>query len=179
VMQNIVVLGVPDAKRAAFESAAAKVGVPLAGSAFRRGVLACTGSEFCKLAIVETKAFSLGVIPELERRLPDFPQHVKIYVTGCPNACGQHWIADIGLQGVQVEENGQHVDGFDVFVGGALGAAPGFARRLGFRAASTRIPDALENLLRGYLATREEGEAFTGWTARVGDPHILEILRAN
>jgi sulfite reductase (ferredoxin) len=178
VMQNIVVLGIPDARRTAFEAEAAKAGVPLAGSAFRRGVISCTGSEFCKLAIVETKAFGLGIIPEMERRLPGFQQHVKIYITGCPNACGQHWIADIGLQGVQVEENGQHVDGFDLFVGGALGAHAGIARRLGFRAASTRMPDALENLLRGYLATRDEGEAFGAWTTRVGDDHLRGMLRA-
>ena len=169
-------LGIPDARRAAFEAAAATVGVPLAGSTFRRGVISCTGSEFCKLAIVETKAFGLGIIPELERRLPGFQQHVKIYITGCPNACGQHWIADIGLQGVQVEESGQHVDGFDVFVGGGVGASAGFARRLGFRAASTRIPDAIENLLRGYLATRDEGEVFRAWTLRVGDDHIRAVL---
>ena len=178
VMQNIVVLGIPDGRRRDFVTAARGVGVPLEGSSFRRGVISCTGSEFCKLAIVETKAFGLGVIAELERRLPEFQQHVKVYVTGCPNACGQHWIADIGLQGVQVEKDGQRVDGFDVFVGGGLGDAPGFARRLGFRAAATWMPQALENVLRGYLASREEGETFRAWATRVGDEHISAILAA-
>jgi sulfite reductase (ferredoxin) len=178
VMQNIVVLGIGDDRRDQFVRAAHRVGIPLEGSSFRRGVISCTGSEFCKLAIVETKAFGLGVIAELERRLPEFQQHVKVYVTGCPNACGQHSIADVGLQGVQVDADGTHVDGFDVFVGGGLGDAPGFARRLGFRAAATRIPDALENLLRSYLASRDEGETFRSWVARVGDAHVAATLAA-
>jgi len=120
----------------------------------------CTGSEFCKLALVETKAFSLNLIPDLERRLPNFNQHLRIHVTGCPNACGQHWIADIGLQGVQVEDAGQPVDGFELFVGGGLGRGADFAHRAGVRLPATRVAGALETLLRAYLATREEGEVF-------------------
>jgi sulfite reductase (ferredoxin) len=162
-MQNVVVLGVPAARVDAFQRAAARSAAPpLQGSAFRRGMLSCTGSEYCKLAVVETKRFSLDLIPELERRLPGFSSQVKIYITGCPNACGQHWIADIGLQGVRLGD----ADGFDVFLGGGLGANPGFAQRTG---------------VREYLGSRLIDESFRTWTARVGPDHVkaaLEMARS-
>ena len=163
---------------ASFEQAVGSDGIAPTASPFQRGIVACTGSEFCKLALVETKAFSLNLIPDLERRLPNFSQHLRIHVTGCPNACGQHWIADIGLQGVQVEDNGQQVDGFDLFVGGGLGRAADFAHRVNVRLPATRVAGALETLLRAYLATREEGDVFRTWTARVTDATIKELLAA-
>lgn len=173
-MQNIIVLGVPAGRLRAFQRAAARSEAPpMGGSAFRRGILACTGSEYCKLAVAETKRFSLDLIPELERRLPGFLSSIKIFVTGCPNACGQHWIADVGLQGV--------ADGFDIFVGGGLGAHPGFAERVGVRVAAAHAADALEGLFRDYLESRDEGEAFRSWTTRVGRDYVrsaLELARS-
>jgi sulfite reductase (ferredoxin) len=168
-MQNLIVLGIPAGRVSAFERAVAKSAAPpLEGSVFRRGVLACTGSEYCKLALAETKRFGLDLIPELDRRLPGFSAQVKIFITGCPNACGQHWIADIGLQGT--------ADGFDVFVGGGLGDAPAFARRVNVRVAAADAADALEALLRDYLGTREEGESFRAWAGRVGPEHVKSAL---
>jgi sulfite reductase (ferredoxin) len=176
--QNLVVLNIPDHHVASLEHAVTAADIAPIASPFQRGIVACTGSEFCKLALVETKAFSLNLIPDLERRLPNFNQHLRIHVTGCPNACGQHWIADVGLQGVQVDDNGKQVDGFDLFVGGGLGRNPAFAHRTGVRLPATRVAAALETLLRAYLATREEGDAFRTWTARVTDAHIKELLTA-
>ncbi len=185
VAQNVTVLGIPESRLAAFERAVGggSNGIagpaphaPLQASPFQRGTVACTGSEFCKLAIVETKMFSLGLIPELERRLPNFREHLSLHVTGCPNACGQHWIADIGLQGVQVDMDGVEVDGFDIFVGGRVGAEAAFARRIGVRVASTKAADALERLIRGYLDTREPNERFATWVGRVGDGRARELL---
>jgi sulfite reductase (ferredoxin) len=173
-MQNLVVLGIPADRTSAFERAAARSAAPpLGGSAFRRGVLACTGSEYCKLALVETKRFGLDLIPELERRLPGFSAQVKIFVTGCPNACGQHWIADVGLQGVRI---GDALDGFDIFVGGGLGRDPAFARRANVRVAASDAPDALEALFRDYLLTRDDGEGFRAWVGRVGPEHVKSAL---
>jgi sulfite reductase beta subunit-like hemoprotein len=93
---------------------------------------------------------------------------VKIFVTGCPNACGQHWIADIGLQGA--------ADGFDIFIGGGLGAAPGFAERIGVRVAAAETADTLETLFREYLGGRAGDETFRAWTARVGPDHVKTAL---
>ena len=92
-----------------------------AASPFRRGTVACTGTEFCKIALTETKGFARRLVEELEARLPGFDRHVKIHVTGCPNSCGQHWIADIGLEGKKVKGPAGLEDAYYVCVGGGLG----------------------------------------------------------
>lgn len=177
-MQNIIVLDIPTERIAAFREAAAETGVPLDGSAFQRGVLSCTGSQYCKLAVTETKEFSIRLARQLEARLPGFTSALRVNIAGCPNACGQHFIADIGLQGVQVSagEGDATTDGFDFFVGGGLGAHAAFSHRLGYRAKAADVPDALQRLLLGYLASRDEGERFHAWSARVGDEHVRAVL---
>ena len=123
-MQNILVPNIPEARLDAFRAEAEAVGIPLESSPFQRGTVSCTGTEYCKLAITETKRFSVRLVQELEDRLPGFSDSIKLHVTGCPNACGQHWIADVGLQGVLVEQGGAEVEGFDLFVGaGSAGRA--------------------------------------------------------
>jgi sulfite reductase (ferredoxin) len=170
-------LGIDQTRLSAFQKAAADIGVPLAGSPFRRGTVACTGSEFCKLALVETKRFSVGLIAELERRMPAFDRLIKLHVTGCPNACGQHWIADIGLQGVRIVEDGVEVDGFDVFIGGGLGRDASVARRMGVRVTATRAPEALERVFRLYIDERVgDEESFRGWVGRVGERTVAGAI---
>jgi len=148
-MQNVLVPNIPSRRIDAFAAAAADLGVPLAGSPFQRGTLSCTGSEYCKLAITE-----------------------------CPNACGQHSVADIGLQGILLKKDGQQVEGFDFFVGGGLGRESSIARRVGFRAPADDVPDALERLLTAYQASHEHGETVAHWSNRVGDAFLLSALTA-
>jgi sulfite reductase (ferredoxin) len=175
-MQNVIVPNIPSARVDAFVDAASEIGVPLAGSPFQRGTLSCTGSEYCKLAITETKKFSIRLAHELEDRLPGFTQSLKLYVTGCPNACGQHWIADIGLQGILLKQGTQQVEGFDFFVGGGLGKGSTVAHRVGYRAAADDVPDALERLFLEYQANSLHGETVRAWTERVGDAAVLDAL---
>jgi sulfite reductase (ferredoxin) len=178
IMQNIVALNIPVDEIAAFRRGAAGLpdGITLDATPFRRGVVSCTGSQYCKLAIVETKAFSRDIVDDLERRMPGFRDEVKVHVTGCPNACGQHWIADVGLQGVQIELDGTSVDGFDFFLGGAVGAAPRLARRIGLRLTATDTPAALERMFRVFLDDRQNSERFASWVARTGDEIVKEAL---
>jgi sulfite reductase (ferredoxin) len=151
--------------------AAEALELPLEPSSFRRGVIACTGSEYCKLALTETKAFASDMIDELERRMPRYTSQIKIHVNGCPNACGQHWIADVGLQGVKLKDGS---DGYEVYAGGGVAGWAAVAQRLPFRAPATAIPDAIERLLQAYLAEREEGEVFQAFARR----HSPEELKA-
>jgi len=174
--QNILILNIPDASLAAFTVAARACGVPLDGLAFQRGTVSCTGSEFCKLAITETKQFSIRLARELDDRLPGFDHAIKLHVTGCPNSCGQHWIADVGLQGILINGAGEQVEGFDVFVGGGIGARSGIARRVGFRAAGDEVADALERLFVAFSDGRRRGESFHGWTRRIGDDAVKGVL---
>jgi len=98
IMQNILVANVPNARTRDAVHRLGEIGLRVEVSPFWRGAIACTGTEFCKLAIAETKAFSKWLTSEMEERLPAFDQQIKLHVTGCTNSCGQSWIADIGLE---------------------------------------------------------------------------------
>ena len=148
----------------------------LEASPFRRGTVACTGSEFCKLALTETKGFARKLVSDLETRLPGFDRHVRIHVTGCPNSCGQHWIADIGIEGKKLKVDGALVDAYYFCVGGAVGLHASVARPVGYRVAADEVPAAIERLLRRYLDDRAPGEPFRGFCARHTDAELREML---
>lgn len=166
VMQNLVIANVPTERTLDLVDELHTIGFRVEGSEFWRGAIACTGTEFCKLAITETKGFTKWLVEELEDRMPGFDQQIKLDVTGCPNGCGQHWIADIGLEGKKAKHNGQMVDAYNFVLGGALGQHAGVARVTGFRAPASEVPEAIERLLRGYLADRNHGESLRSWFAR-------------
>ena len=174
IMQNIVIANVPNARTRDLVHALGEIGLKVEVTPFWRGAIACTGTEFCKLAISETKAFSKWLTSEMEERLPGFDQQIKLHVTGCTNSCGQSWIADIGLEGKKIKKDGKMVDAFYFCVGGAVGKYARIARQIGYRAAAEDCPEANERLLRAYLADREPGEDLRAYFAR----HDDESLRA-
>jgi sulfite reductase (ferredoxin) len=174
IMQNIVLANIANARTRDLVHALDKIGLKVEVTPFWRGAIACTGTEFCKLAITETKAFSKWLTSEMEERLPGFDQQIKLHVTGCTNSCGQSWIADIGLEGKKIKKDGVMVDAFYFCVGGAVGKYARIARQIGFRAAAEDCPEAIERLLRAYLAAREPGEDLRAYFARTDD----ESLRA-
>jgi sulfite reductase (ferredoxin) len=176
IMQNIIIVNVPNARAAELVIALNGMELQVDVSAFWRGAIACTGTEFCKLAIAETKGFSKWLVSEMEERLPGFDQQIKLHVTGCTNSCGQHWIADIGLEGKKIKKNGELVDAFYFCVGGAVGKFAGTARPLGYRAAADEVPDAIERLLRGYLAARKPDEDLRAYFARTDDDSLRAQL---
>jgi sulfite reductase (ferredoxin) len=146
------------------------------GSSFWRGAIACTGTEFCKLAITETKGFTRWLVDEMEARLPEFDQQLRLHVTGCPNGCGQHWIADVGIEGKKIKHNGVMVDAYYFCVGGSVGANSAIARPVGYRCPATLVPDSLERLLRGYLASRWESESLRSFLSRQSNDHLRALL---
>jgi sulfite reductase (ferredoxin) len=175
-MQNLVIVNVPYANTAPLAKELDAIGLRVGGSAFFRGTIACSGTEFCKLAITETKSFSRWLVEELEERLPGFDQHLKLHVTGCPNSCGQHWIADIGIDGKKMKIDGRLVDAYYFCVGGALGLHQATARPIGYRCPATEVPDAIERLLRHYLNTRQSSENLRQFFARHTDAELRELL---
>jgi sulfite reductase (ferredoxin) len=176
VMQNLVVVNVPSHQAQELARELQGLGLPVEGSSFWRGAIACTGSEFCKLAITETKGFTRWIVDELEDRLPGFDQHLKLHVTGCPNSCGQHWIADIGMEGKKIKHQGKLEDAYYFCVGGSVGLHQATARPVGFRCLATEVPDALERLLGGYLHARKPGENLRAYFARSSDAQLREQL---
>ncbi len=177
-MQNLVILNIPQARIAEFERAVSESPLQLEASSFWRGTVACTGSEFCKLALTETKGFGARLVEELERRMPGFGHQLKINIAGCPNACGQHWIADIGLQGMKMKVDGRQEDFYDVLLGGGLGRNAAFVRRLASRFPATQVPEAIERVLRAYVAERDEGESFRDFCRRHDDAALVGMLGA-
>jgi sulfite reductase (ferredoxin) len=166
VQQKLIVLDVPGERTAELAGELAARDLRVTPSPFRRGTMACTGIEFCKLAIVETKQRAVDLYAELERRLPGFDTPVTINVNGCPNSCARFQVADIGLKGSTVDGG----EGFQVHLGGSLGMDPGFGRKLrGLRVAAGELPDYVERVLRNYLADRTEGEQFSTWARRADD----------
>jgi len=176
--QKMVILDVPPERTEELVTELAAAGLPARPSTFRRHTMACTGIEFCKLAIVETKARATDLIAELERRLPDFDTPVTINVNGCPNSCARIQTADIGLKGSLVTgPDGQQVEGFQIHLGGSLsggdGSGSGFGRKVrGLKATAEELPDYVERVLRRFQAARVEGETFAAWTLRATDEEL-------
>jgi sulfite reductase (ferredoxin) len=175
-MQNLLVLDVPRTHAVRLSREAEAIGFALDASPFRRGTVACTGTEFCKLALTETKGFARTLVEELETRLPGFDRHVRLHVTGCPNSCGQHWIADIGIEGKKLKVDGALVDAYYFCVGGAIGHHPTVARPVGYRVAASEVPAAIERLLRQYLDGRRPAESFREFAARHTDEELRGFL---
>jgi sulfite reductase (ferredoxin) len=175
-MQNLLIVNVPRLRAEELAKELDAIGLPVQGSPFFRGAIACSGSEFCKLAITETKTFSRWLVEQLEERLPGFDQHLKLHVTGCPNSCGQHWIADIGIEGKKLKVNGQMQDAYYFCLGGAVGLNQSIARPVGYRCLATEVPQALERLLRVYLADRDGGENLRQFFTRHSDAELRDYL---
>lgn len=175
-MQNLLIVNVPTISADTLAKELDVIGLRVSGSSFARGTVACSGTEFCKLAITETKSFSRWLVEEMEERLPGFDQHMKLHVTGCPNSCGQHWIADVGIEGKKIKINDHMVDAYYFCVGGALGLHQATARPVGYRCPATEVPEALDRLLRQYLAEREPGENLRRFFARHSEAELRAFL---
>lgn len=171
-MQNLIVVNVPKAKAHALAEGLNAAGLVVNASPFWRGAIACTGSEFCKLAITETKSFTRWLVEELEVRVPGFDQQLKLHVAGCPNSCGQHWIADIGLEGKKIKLGDKLVDAYYFCLGGAVGEHQKIARLSGYRCIATEVPAAIERLLNAYIAQRHDSENLRAYFSRHSDAEL-------
>jgi sulfite reductase (ferredoxin) len=172
--QKLVVIGVDGADAEAFAADLEKIGLTARPSNWRRTTMACTGIEFCKLAIVDTKERARRLVTELEKRFPDLDTAISINVNGCPNACARTQVADIGLKGQLVmDESGNQVEGFQVHLGGALGLQANFGRKLrAHKVTSAGLDDYVTHVVTAYLADRTDGESFATWAARADEVHL-------
>jgi sulfite reductase beta subunit-like hemoprotein len=175
--QNIVILDVPDGVADEAAASLADVGLPTRASTFRRGTISCTGIQFCKLAIVETKDRAADIIAHLEHRIGDLAASLRINVNGCPNSCAQYQTADIGLQGgIAKLADGGKVQGFMVHVGGRLGSGVEFGRRVSRPIPATDTKYAVERLVRAFADTRAAGEEFSAWADRRSDGELASLV---
>ncbi|ANY05406.1 nitrite/sulfite reductase [Pseudonocardia sp. HH130630-07] len=174
--QKIVVLDVADEKLDALIADLNRLGLPAQPSTWRRSTMACTGIEFCKLAIVETKERAIRLVEELEKRLadvvPDVP--ISLHLNGCPNACARTQVADIGLKGqIVTDADGNQVEGFQVHLGGGLGLDAGFGRKLrGLKVTSAELGPYVERIVRNFAAQRADDERFAQWVLRADEADL-------
>ncbi len=175
--QKLVLLDIPEGKVETVIAAVDEIGLSARPSAFRRSTIACTGLEFCKLAIVETKAAAADAVAELEKRLAsiELPAPISLHVNGCPNSCARIQTADIGLKGQLLPDgNGGQAPGFQVHLGGGLASndreEAGLGRTIrGLKVTATDLPDYVERLVLRFLKDRENEETFATWAHRADE----------
>ncbi|MGP5496466.1 nitrite/sulfite reductase [Corynebacterium flavescens] len=173
-MKELLFLDVEEEKIPALSRALDDTGLYSQPSEFRRGVISCTGLEFCKLAHVTTKARAIELVDILEDRLGDLDVPLSIALNGCPNACARSQVADIGLKGQMVADSeGNKVEGFQVHLGGALGLSPDWGRKLrGHKVIAEELPEYVIRLVEKYKEQREEGEQFRHWVLRAPEEEL-------
>lgn len=169
--QKLVVLGVGDDDIEPLVAGLHALGLEVRPSEFRRGTMACTGIEFCKLAIAETKGNAARLVAELEDRLPTFDRPLSLHVNGCPNSCARIQVADIGLKGMLVPgPDGEQTEGFQVHLGGELGPEAGLGRKpRGLKVTSAELPDYVERVVGRYVEQRDDDESFAQWARRADE----------
>ncbi len=172
--QKIVLIGVEPAAVEAVVEALDLIGLSARPSNWRRNTMACTGIEFCKLAIVDTKERARRLVDSLEQRFPELDTPITVNVNGCPNACARTQVGDIGLKGQLVMHDGEQVEGFQVHLGGATGLEANFGRKLrAHKVTSAGLDDYITAVVTNFLADRTEGETFSAWVHRADE----ELLR--
>jgi sulfite reductase (ferredoxin) len=174
LMQNLLLINIPESRVTSVVQELAANGLPVDTNAFVRGTVACTGSEFCKLALTETKSYARWLTEQLEERFPGYQEDIKLHITGCPNSCGQHWIADIGIEGKKIKHEGKMIDAYYFCVGGSVGQFAAIARPVGYRCPADEVPNAITRLLAHFHAHRHSAELLQKFLAR----QSTEILRS-
>ncbi|AIJ34298.1 sulfite reductase (hemoprotein) [Corynebacterium imitans] len=172
--KELLVLDIAPERVDALQADLEALGLYAKPSEFRRGLLSCTGLEYCKLAHVTTKSRAIELADELEERFGDLDSPITISLNGCPNACARHHVSDIGLKGQTVTNaDGERVEGFQVHLGGTVGEGANFGRKLrGHKVASTELTDYVTRVVQNYVDNREEGELFRDFLLRADEEQL-------
>jgi sulfite reductase beta subunit-like hemoprotein len=176
VMQSFYIPNIKNENTATVVAKLEEIGLPVNVSPVYSGMVACTGIQYCNLAVAETKNRAKDVVMWLDNNMKfNEAEHLRVNLNGCPNSCGQHWIADIGFQGCQKKVDGVLKEHFDVFLGGSLGTDARFNRRVK-RIEAEAVPGAIKTLTEAYRADRSGEESFSAWVERHSDDELSAIL---
>ena len=176
--QKLIILDVPDDNLDQLVAGLDALGLPSRPSHWRRNLMACSGIEFCKLSFAETRGRAQVLVPELEKRLDDINAQLDVPITvninGCPNSCARIQVADIGFKGQMIDDgDGGSVEGFQVHLGGSLGADSGFGRKLRqHKVTSGELGDYIDRVVRNFVKHRNEGERFAQWAMRADEDDL-------
>jgi ferredoxin-nitrite reductase len=160
--QNVVIASVADG---ALESLCRELAEPPRQSRFRLDpgalmaeAVSCTGSRYCSFALIPTKSTAQQVVAELDRRL-SLPHGIRLHWTGCPNACGQPYMGQIGLMGAKARQDGQMVEAARIYLGGSMGPVPKLAELHHKGVPLNELADVLEGLLVEHYGARRRAAA--------------------
>ena len=149
------------------------MGFEFTASAIAGCVVACTGNTGCRFSATDTKGQAITLMRRLDEHVKlDLP--INIHLTGCPNSCAQHYAADLGLLGAQVAQGDGSIEGYHIYVGGAVEQERGLGRELAKSVPFAQVPPLLQRLLASYIAQRAAGETFVAFARR----HDVAALRA-
>src|SRR5262249_30434060 len=176
--QNIILLDIARGNLASLTSELRLAGFDYEPAWATKGMLACTGTQFCKLALTETKNRGAELARELERQV-ELDEPIRISVTGCPNSCGQHHICDVGLEGSLTTVDGVKLEAFQVFLGGGVGSGQSFGRRVGGRIPADRLAGSLAALFMRYKELRSARETFQDFCRRHTDSALVAFLSSD
>ena len=170
--QNLLISDVPDGFVETVKRSLRRAGLDCEASTLAGGLVACTGSKGCKYAATDTKGHAIALAEFLNKRL-QLDQPINIHFTGCPHSCAQHYVGDIGLQGVKVASGSVSGEGYNIVLGGGTGPHAGVGREVFKGISSAEVPLLVERILRTYLARRNQGESFLNFARR----HELKELQ--
>ena len=175
--QNFVLTGVPDADLERVLQELDGIGFPVDANRLRAGSIGCTGEPHCNFAVTETKSRLGSLIEHLEGRFGDEVSGLRLNLDGCPHACGQHWVGDLGFQGTTVrDEEGKRRQAYDVLLRGALGPRAAIGRPVFRRVPTEELDDAVAGLIVGWLDGRLENESFRSFCDRRSDDELGELI---
>jgi sulfite reductase beta subunit-like hemoprotein len=174
--QNFVVSNVPDARLEETVAALDDIGFPLGVNHVRAAAIACTGEPHCNFSVTETKPRLDSLVRHLETRFGDELGDLKLHLDGCPHACAQHWVADIGFQGTTVrDEEGRRRQAYDLFLRGGLGPHAAIARPVFRRVPTEELDEPVDRLVSGWLAARKGSEDFRTFCDRTSDEELGKL----
>src|SRR5216117_271718 len=169
--QNLIVTGVSDVASAL--AGLDELGLPLTTNEVWANSIACTGEPHCNFSVGETKDRLRILVAHLERTFGDEIAELRLHLDGCPHACAQHWVGDLGFQATTGKDaDGNRISAYDIFVRGSLGPVPEIGKSLFRRVASEELDTAVEGLVRGWLDGRADGETFTAFQRRLSDDEL-------
>ncbi|HEX4519469.1 MAG TPA: hypothetical protein VH063_07790 [Gaiellaceae bacterium] len=174
--QNFIVTGIPNEKLDEAKAALEAIGFPLDINPVRGNSIACTGEPHCNFSVAETKTRLGALIDALDERFGTQIADLRLHLDGCPHACAQHWVGDLGFQGTTArDDGGVRRQAYDIFVRGSLGPAPEVGRSIFRRVPTDELDSAVQGLIAGWLERREDGETFTSFTRRSSDEELGEL----
>jgi ferredoxin-nitrite reductase len=171
--QNLIVTGVPNERVDETLAALDELGLPLTENEIWANSIACTGEPHCNFSVGQTKDRLRDLVDHLETTFGHEVSPLRLHLDGCPHACAQHWVGDLGFQATTGKDaDGNRISAYDIFVRGSLGPSPEIGRSLFRRVASDRLEPAVEGIVRGWVEQRDENESFTDFQRRLTDEEL-------